>query len=252
MKATERAIDFASETLEAARRLKTAYLHQLFSEGLPGCPESLKKLKWLVSPDRWPRKRLGELADVAAGFTMGRDLSAHERVAVPYVTVINVQDGFFDLNEISTVEIKRSELETGLLKTGDVLMTEGGDRDKLGRGAIWTDTVAPCAYQNHIFRVRFKSNEYCPKLFHYFIQSWQAKRYFFSHAKQTNNLCTINSRELKKLPVAIPLPSEQTSMVDLLDGNDAAVEAARERIVALVRLKHSLLQNLITGRVRVA
>ena len=123
--------------------------------------------------------------------------------------------------------------------------TEGGDRDKLGRGAIWTATVAPRAYQNHIFRVRFTGDEYCPKLFHYLIQSWQAKRYFFSHAKQTNNLCTINSRELKEVPVAIPSPGEQARMVELLDGSEAEVEAARERITALVRLKQSFFQNLL-------
>lgn len=41
-----------------------------------------------------------------------------------------------------------------LLHKGDVLFTEGGDFDKLGRGAIWEKQIDPCLHQNHIFSVR--------------------------------------------------------------------------------------------------
>jgi type I restriction enzyme S subunit len=35
---------------------------------------------------------------------------------------------------------------------GDVLMTEGGDLDKLGRGTIWNGEILDCLHQNHMFR----------------------------------------------------------------------------------------------------
>jgi type I restriction enzyme S subunit len=62
---------------------------------------------------------------------------------------------------------------------------------------------------------------------------------------------TINSRELKRFPLFVPDPDEQKEMVALLSAADAQVEAVRKEIVALDRLKRSLLQNLLTGRVRV-
>lgn len=234
-----------------ASQLKIALMQQLFTKGIPGRHRQFKGSKLLSMPKSWAIKQLHELADVSSGFTMGRDLSNHKTAIVPYVTVINVQDGFLNLGNIGSVQIKESELETGLLKPNDVLMTEGGDRDKLGRGAIWTGQIDPCAYQNHIFRVRFRSDEYLPKLFHHLIQNWQTKRYFFSHAKQTNNLCTINSRELKKYPLGIPDPDEQQEIVEILDGCENTLEAITMKAESLLRLKKSLLQNLLTGNVRI-
>jgi len=248
---SDRALAMAREELVAVQRMKTGLMQQLFTKGVPGRHKQYKRSKWLRMPNTWAIRPLYELADVTSGFTMGRDLSKHKTVTVPYVTVINVQDGFFNLSNIGTVQIKESELETGLLKANDILMTEGGDRDKLGRGAIWIGQIHPCAYQNHVFRVRFRSDEYLPKLFHYLIQSWQSKRYFFSHAKQTSNLCTINSRELKRFPIGIPGSDEQVEIVDLLDGCEATLDATGKKIESLLRLKNSLLQNLLTGKVRV-
>ena len=251
LRLADQAIDTTQKELLAAQRLKTALMQQLLTKGIPGRHKTFKRSKWVNMPSSWGIKPLYELADVTSGFTMGRDLSRHKTVTVPYVTVINVQDGFFNLSNIGTVQIKESELQTGVLKPNDVLMTEGGDRDKLGRGAIWTGQIDTCAYQNHIFRVRFRSDEYFPKVFHYLIQCWQAKRYFFSHAKQTNNLCTINSRELKRFPIGIPDPDEQEEIVEILDRCDDGLFAITKKIETLMLLKKSLLQNLLTGKVRV-
>ena len=181
---------------------------------------------------------------------MGRDLSRHETVTVPYVTVVNVQDGRFELSNISSIEIKKEELNTDLLQYGDILMTEGGDRDKLGRGGMWRDEISQCSYQNHIFRVRLDADEYRPELFHFLIQTYQAKNYFYAHAKQTSNLCTINSRELKNWSVPIPPMPEQEKMIMLLQSAETMEITVSEKVEALQEVKKSLLQNLLTGKIR--
>lgn len=241
----------AEAKLTAARRLKMALMQQLFTRGIPGRHSQFKKTKWFVAPASWTPRQLRQIANVEAGFTMGRDLSGHETVEVAYLTVVNVQEGGFQLSNVDHVVVKQSELQGLLLRTGDILMTEGGDRDKLGRGGLWQGDIHPCVYQNHIFRVRLAPGTYKPELFHFLIQTWQAKNYFFAHAKQTSNLCTINSRELKRFPLFEPSPEEQDEMVELLTAADAQVTAIENEINALCRLKRSLLQNLLTGRIRI-
>jgi type I restriction enzyme S subunit len=153
---------------------------------------------------------------------------------------------------VSESLLKLTEVPDGLLQVGDVLMTEGGDRDKLGRGAIWDGQIDQCAYQNHIFRVRLDNDLYRAKLFHYLIQAVDSKAYFYAHAKQTSNLCTINSRELGRFEVAVPEIDEQDEMVQQLEAADRLVDAATRQRDAAERLKGSLLQNLVTGQVRVS
>lgn len=240
-----------AEKLDASRRLKTALIRQLFTRGLPGRHSVFKKTKWFESPESWQPTQLRRLADVEAGFTMGRDLTGYETAEVPYLTVVNVLAGSFDLRDLTKVQVKLSELDGLLLRPRDVLMTEGGDRDKLGRGAVWRGQIEPCVYQNHIFRIRFNSSAYDPELFHFLLQTWQARNYFYAHAKQTSNLCTINSRELKRFPFAVPDPDEQEEMKNLLLAADAQIESVEAELQSIHRLKTALLQNLLTGCVRV-
>ena len=247
----DEAIAAAEKQLASARRLKTALMQQLFTRGLPGRHTRFQKTKWFEAPSCWRFRQLRQVAAVQSGFTMGRDLSGYETVEVTYLTVINVQEGAFDVSNVQSVQVKASEVEDLMLRPGDVLMTEGGDRDKLGRGGLWNGQIQPCVYQNHIFRIRFQSNTYKPELFHFLLQTWQAKNYFYAHAKQTSNLCTINSRELKRFPFREPPPDEQEEMVSLLQGADSELSAIESELMSLNRLKRSLLHNLLTGRVRV-
>lgn len=250
IKLSDGAIQTARSELEAAKEILRALLRELFSSGLKR-PEGLHRSKWIACPAHWKIKPLKHFADVTSGFTMGRDLSRHETVSVNYVTVINVQDGRFDLKNVGSIEIKREELNTDLLKHGDILMTEGGDRDKLGRGGMWREEISPCSYQNHIFRVRLHSDSYRPELFHFLIQTYQAKNYFYAHAKQTNNLCTINSRELKNWQIPIPPDDEQVAMIGLLQAAELEILRAQEKAAALLDMKHVLLQSLLTGKIRI-
>lgn len=93
--------------------------------------------KWLRMPQA-EMARLGkeELADIASGVTKGRQFDGQKTVVVPYIRVANVQDGYLDLTEIKTIEVLPQDVEALRLEHGDVLMTEGGDFDKLGRGGI--------------------------------------------------------------------------------------------------------------------
>jgi type I restriction enzyme S subunit len=49
------------------------------------------------------------------------------------------------------IEVTEAEAEELRLQLGDVLFNEGGDRDKLGRGWVWSGEIAECIHQNHVF-----------------------------------------------------------------------------------------------------
>jgi len=98
--------------------------------------------------------------------------------------VANVQDGFLNLSEIKTIEIKSYELAKYFLQEGDILLTEGGDPDKLGRGAVWQNQIENCIHQNHIFKVRADRNLFTPEFLSLQFGSDYGKRYFLKAAKQ--------------------------------------------------------------------
>lgn len=174
--------------------------------------------------NRWPAFSLGDIADIRAGVTLGRQLR-HSTVTLPYLRVANVQDGYFDLHEIKEVPILTGEQEKWRLRDGDILLTEGGDWDKLGRGAVWHEAVPNCIYQNHIFRVRLNPAEFDPEFVSALIGSPYGKSYFQSAAKKTTNLATVNQKELKALLVFRPPLREQRRIVERLRQVEARLDA---------------------------
>jgi type I restriction enzyme, S subunit len=91
---------------------------------------------------------------MACGITLGQRPHAVEGREVPYLRVANVQDGHLSLDSLYNIRATEAEIGERALRRGDLVLTEGGDRDKLGRGTWWNDELPECIYQNHIFRVR--------------------------------------------------------------------------------------------------
>lgn len=167
--------------------------------------------------DDWQACELGSIAFIQTGTAKGRDFRDRKTVELPYLRVANVQAGYLDLSEVKTIRIAESEISRYCLHPGDLLLTEGGDFDKLGRGAAWSGEIEPCIHQNHIFAVRFDQDVMQPEFAEYEMQSWYAKRYFLGVAKKTTNLATINRTQLAAFPIKFPDLNEQRRIVTYLD-----------------------------------
>jgi type I restriction enzyme S subunit len=177
------------------------------------------------------RKPLGEVSSIDSGVTIGRKLQGSTAL-VPYLRVANVQAGHLNLIELRTTPASAEEVSRYRLQKDDVLMTEGGDPDKLGRGALWDGAVDPCIHQNHVFRVRLATDVVLPRYFVRYLASAPAIQYFLRAAKQTTGIATINKSQLRALPVPLPPLPEQSRIADILDKADG-VRRKRKEAIAL-------------------
>ncbi len=177
----------------------------------------------------WKRKRLEKVAVIQTGIAKNQN-SKQETIELPYLRVANVQDGYLDLSEIKTINIHKDKVNRYRLENGDVLLTEGGDFDKLGRGTVWEGQIQSCVHQNHVFVVRTQKNELLPSFLSAQTGSSYGKRYFLSCSKQSTNLASINSSQLKAFPVLLPPLPEQKAIADLLSTWDKAIETT-ERLI---------------------
>ena len=149
------------------------------------------------TPHGWRHVKLQKIATVQTGLAVNGEAEHRDPVRMPYLRVANVQDGHIDLSEIKSITVGRHRMNRYLLEAGDVLMTEGGDFDKLGRGAVWNGQIAPCLHQNHVFAVRPDPSLILSPFLAAYCESEPGKRYFLSCSKQTTNLASINSTQLK-------------------------------------------------------
>ena len=167
-----------------------------------------------TNPKGWPNKRLGDIAAVVSGVTKGRRFGNKQTVEVPYLRVANVQAGQIDLSVVKNIQGLPQDVQQLALQNGDVVLTEGGDFDKLGRGALWEHDIPNCIHQNHVFRVRLDKSIALPEFFVIYLQAGKAREYFIRCAKRTTNLASINMTQLRDLPVVLPALQTQRSFVD--------------------------------------
>ncbi|WP_130472211.1 restriction endonuclease subunit S [Candidatus Magnetaquicoccus inordinatus] len=158
----------------------------------------------VTNPKGWKVERLDQVADIASGVTKGKQFNGKKTVHVPYMRVANVQDGHIDISDVQDIEVLETDMGRYLLKSGDILLTEGGDPDKLGRGAVWQGGIDPCIHQNHIFKVRVDQNFAIPEFMSALIGSQRGKRYFLMSAKQTTGIASINKTQLCGFPALLP------------------------------------------------
>ena len=159
----------------------------------------------VTNPKGWPETTtLGDVAEIASGITKGRKLNGKATRLVSYLAVANVQDKALDLSVIKSIEATEEEIERYRLEPDDLLLTEGGDPDKLGRGTLWNEELSECLHQNHIFRVRLQSKQFEPLFLNWLVGSERGKRYFLRSAKQTTGIASINMAQLRRCPLLMP------------------------------------------------
>jgi type I restriction enzyme S subunit len=237
-----------AEALRAQRRAAIAQLDSL------GQAIFLEMFGDVCANDRgWPAdKALGDVADIASGVTKGRNLHGKAARLVPYLAVANVQDKSLKLEGVKSIEATGDEIRRYRLHKNDLLLTEGGDPDKLGRGTLWNDELPEAIHQNHIFRVRVTSSEVTPLFLNWLVGSQRGKQYFLRSAKQTTGIASINMTQLRGFPLLLPPIAVQEAFAGRVQAVEKLKITHRTALARLdelfISLQHRAFRGELTAR----
>ena len=242
-------------SIEEYKKLKQTVITQAVTKGVRGEREMKDSgVEWIGEiPKEWRKTQLRHCATIKSGITLGKSYSKDTvLIERPYLRVANVQGGYVDLNDLATIQVTPDEDLKYRLHSGDVLMTEGGDRDKLGRGCVWHGEIEPCLHQNHVFAVQTNETILLPEFLEYLTASDVGRSYFDVTAIKTTNLaCTSSS---KVLAFTIPLPSieEQIEIVSFIKKRSLELNKLIMKKELLVQelesYKKSLIYEVVTGK----
>ena len=186
---------------------------------------------------------LAQVAEIRGGIQKGKRTSG-EVVDRPYVRVANVQAGEVDLADVKTISVSVADAERYALEDGDVLMTEGGDIDKLGRGAVWRSQIPQCLHQNHVFAVRVGQSSVSPYWISLHTESTHGRSYFRVAAKRTSNLASINKTQVSEFPIGILEGDDELDALSTISRLDSAMINLDTESVALTALRTVVLIDI--------
>ena len=231
---------------------KAAEISRAVTVGLnPGTARKPSDFDWLGSiPLHWNVVPLKFLAEVQSGVTVGKKHDVSEILeSRPYLRVANVQNGYLDLEDIATIEISGRDTAQYELRPGDVVVTEGGDFDKLARGYVWNGEIAGCLHQNHIFAVRPNQKKLRPTFLAALMTSLYGRNYFTATSVQSTNLACTNRFKLRGFPVPLPMLEEQDTICQTLDVSSIRFQKLTQQLRSTIERLREFRSALITAAV---
>lgn len=254
--AIDAAVDAKRQQIETLDEVRRDIIQRAVTCGLEARP-TLKKTGnvWMNEvPVTWELVSLKRISEVQTGLTLGKTYEG-PLIERPYLRVANVQDGHLNLKDVTTIEVPEEVARRVQLRSGDVLMTEGGDLDKLGRGTVWGGELLDCLHQNHIFAIRCFKHKLLPGFLAYLTASRYGRDYFEATGKRTTNLASTNSTKVGLFPIPRPSISEQYAICQFLDEklNHIAqiINGIESQIATLNSYRKSLIHECVTGQRRI-
>ncbi|RVU40712.1 hypothetical protein EA187_19790 [Lujinxingia sediminis] len=245
LSSVDEAIEATEAVIEQTRTVKKGLLQELLTRGI-GHTE-FKKTAIGEIPKSWAVKQVRETGDVQLG--RQRSPNFTEGNTLPYLRVANVYDGYIDYTDVKEMKFTSDETKQYSLLPGDVLLNEGQSIDLVGRSSIYDGMIFDtCCFQNTLIRYRAGTNstpEFMQAVFSYL----QYSGVFSSIATQTTSVAHLGGTRFSKLKIPVPPKYEQIEIARTL--NSINNKTNNKTLKQLQILKRGLLQDLLTGKVRV-
>jgi type I restriction enzyme, S subunit len=199
---------------------------------------------------KWEERRICDMGDVLAGKALNVHGAGRRR---PYLRTKNVLDGHIDINDVLEMPMTDAEFERFRVERGDLLLNEGQSLELVGRCSLYRDELpVPCAMQNQLLRFRAwptTSRRFAEQLF----RRCQYNGTFAAIATQTTSVAHLGSNRFANLRLLWPVDSEEQNAIgDVLSDMDVELAALGLRREKTRLLKQGMMQELLTGRTRLA
>lgn len=246
----DEAIQKTDEIIQKAQELKKGLMQQLLTKGIGHT--KFKQTEIGEIPEEWKAKQLKEVVKfIKSGIS--REFSSQD-IGYPVIRSTNIQDNRLNLRELKYWHLKdpqNVDLKNYIVEDGDILVNFINSIDQMGKCCIFRTQKRDFIYTTNILRVKLDQAMLLHDYFHYFVQTGIYKSQIYRISKLAVQQASFTHTDFQKIEIPIPPIEEQKKIVSILTELDEKIEEEKQRGKELQRLKKGLMQDLLTGRVRV-
>ncbi|RXR05315.1 restriction endonuclease subunit S [Pseudoxanthomonas composti] len=157
----------------------------------------------------------------------------------------------FEPNQLKNAPFADARLDSVMLSDGDLLMSRANTRQLVGLVGVYSDVGTPCGYPDLMMRLK-PTVETSAQYLQFVLRSPMLRRQIQAHAVGTSeSMVKISGRIVRDLVVAMPDRQEQARILDALSAASTNLDSESKAVSALRDLKFGVMDDLLTGRVRV-
>jgi type I restriction enzyme S subunit len=231
---------------------KQAIIHHAVTRGLdPNVGLKPSGVEWPGDvPEHWSVAALRHRYSQCLGKMLDskRITGSH---SLQYLRNTDVQWDQINVAGLPTMDIEPNEYERYTVKTGDLLVCEGGD---VGRCALWSGQLELCGFQKALHRLRPRSAAGDTPRFMYYALRAAAQVGAFDDGHRST-IAHLTGDKLRAYRFAYPPFTEQSELVRYLDRSVATLDNAAAAVLKEIALLHEyrtrLIADVVTGKLDV-
>lgn len=198
----------------------------------------------------WDTFLIGDFLNFKNGLNKAKSFFGHGTPIVNYMDVFG--GGRIDAASIAgLVEVTTAEQSAFGVKDGDILFTRTSETlDEIGLAAVADGVPEGTVFSGFVLRGRPQNQRLTRNFTKYCFRSDSIRRQIISRATYTTRALT-NGRQLSQVEIYAPNDAdEQDAIASVLIDMDAEIQALDTRLEKARQVKEGMMQNLLTGRIR--
>lgn len=248
----DQTIAIRQKEIELLKERRQILIQQAVTKGL----DATVKLKdsgvdWIGEiPEHWEVRKLKYLANVVLGKMICNENKGNYKLK-PYLKSKNIQWMELNLDSVDEMWFSDKEMVQYKLKKGDIVVSEGGE---VGKATLWNDELSECYIQNSAHKVSMINDN--NNVFFLFLFFTYGKLGVFDSIVNKVSIGHLTREKLMNIYFPVAPVEEQTQIVSYLEDIEAKIAKAimlkEQEIEKLKEYKTVLIDNVVTGKVRVS
>jgi len=256
---TDGAVEKTQALITKYENIKQGMMQDLFTRGVDengqlrpsyeDAPHLYQETELGWVPNDWVTEELRYYVPRAEyGVSIGCDDNAEN---IPVLRMNNIFNGEFEVSDLKYAPA--SELSGLLLKEKDVLFNRTNSWEHVGKTAIWKNQLAKASFASYMVRLVPDIDLMMPEYLSYWLQLDDVQTAIRTFATPGVQQVNINPTNLRRTLCSAPEGiDEQKIIVSRVQAIDDKLKKEREILGKLKSQKLGLMQDLLTGKVRVA
>ncbi|MBP1468992.1 restriction endonuclease subunit S [Candidatus Chloroploca sp. M-50] len=249
LRAAQAAVQARRRTIELERERKAALMQALFTRGTRGEPTKLTEIGEV--PQGWEVVQLGSHCEfLQYGTSKFCDTDA---TGIPVLRIPNVIAGRVDISDLKYVKLPKKEADGLRLAVGDLIFVRtNGNREYTGRCAMFRGEPSEALFASYLIRARVKTEFFIPEFVQRYTMTAPGRSFLSGRSSNAaDGKYNINTQTIRGVMIPLPPLAEQREIAEALRACDAVIAALEQEAALHEELFRALLEELMTGRVRV-
>ncbi|WP_170019364.1 restriction endonuclease subunit S [Campylobacter sp. RM16190] len=226
----DKAINLTAELIKSKKEFKKGLMQNLLTT----------KIRFPNFNDKWQETKLGEIVEINSYASKSKFIEPNGKYLIVDMGAVS-QNG-------QLVTKKRTNINQDMLYKNDLVMP----KDDIGGGNIIgkvarIDKNDKYICGDHVYKITTQQNA---KFLYFIINSQEVNKQMRSVSTGTAQL-GLAKRDVKNIKIKLPNLKEQQKIAEILIACDDEIKILENKLEKLKRQKQGLMQNLLTGKVRV-